>query len=116
MTSAVASRLRARLATTCPARTDELTIGIDRNRSTMPLDMSVATATAVVPAEAGAQHDQPGRRSRHTGRRRRSSRAEDVDEQQHQDDGQHQRGEERLGSRSDRRTQRPTITPVSRRT
>src|SRR6266568_4283770 len=50
ITSAVASRFRARLAAMCPARTDELAIGMERNRSTMPLDMSVATATAVVPA------------------------------------------------------------------
>ena len=50
ITSAVASRLRARLATMCPASTDEAWIGIERNRSTMPLLMSVATTTAVVPA------------------------------------------------------------------
>ena len=34
----------------CPASTDQAAIGIERNRSTMPLLMSVATATAVVPA------------------------------------------------------------------
>jgi hypothetical protein len=50
MTSTVATRLRARLATTWPIRSDELWIGMDLNRSTMPLAMSVATATAVVPA------------------------------------------------------------------
>jgi hypothetical protein len=50
MTSAVATRLRARLATTWPTRTSEPLIGMDRNRSTMPLLMSLATATAVVPA------------------------------------------------------------------
>ena len=39
----------------CPTRTDEPAIGMDLNRSTMPLDMSVATATAVVPAPKPAQ-------------------------------------------------------------
>jgi len=33
-----------------PARIDEPWIGMERNRSTMPLLMSTATATAVVPA------------------------------------------------------------------
>ncbi len=33
-----------------PTMTDEPWIGIERNRSTMPLLMSVATPTAVVPA------------------------------------------------------------------
>ena len=42
--------MRARLATMWPTRSDEAAIGIERNRSTMPLVMSVATATAVVPA------------------------------------------------------------------
>ncbi len=50
MTSAVAIRFRARLAMMCPKMIEELAIGMDRKRSTMPLDMSVATATAVVPA------------------------------------------------------------------
>jgi aminoglycoside phosphotransferase (APT) family kinase protein len=50
ITSAVARRLRARLATMWPARIDEPWIGMERNRSTMPLVMSTATATAVVPA------------------------------------------------------------------
>ena len=40
--------LRATLATTCPVSTAELTIGIDRNRSMIPLTMSWATLTAVV--------------------------------------------------------------------
>jgi hypothetical protein len=34
----------------CPVSIEDARIGIDRKRSTMPLDMSVATATAVVPA------------------------------------------------------------------
>ena len=50
MTRAVAIRLRARLAATWPTSTSDPLIGMDRNRSTMPLLMSVATATAVVPA------------------------------------------------------------------
>ena len=50
ITSAVAIRLRSRLAVMCPTSTEEPLIGMDRNRSTMPLLMSVATATAVVPA------------------------------------------------------------------
>jgi hypothetical protein len=55
MTSAVASRFRARLAAMCPVSSDDARIGIERNRSTMPFDMSVATATAVVPAPKPAQ-------------------------------------------------------------
>ena len=54
MTRAMATRLRARLATTWPTRTSEPLIGMDRNRSTMPLPISVATATAVVPAPNAA--------------------------------------------------------------
>ena len=38
-----------------PARIDEPRMGMERNRSTMPLLMSVATATAVVPAPNPAQ-------------------------------------------------------------
>jgi hypothetical protein len=55
MTSAVAIRFRARLAAMWPTRIEELLMGIVRNRSMMPLVMSVATATAVVPAPKPAQ-------------------------------------------------------------
>jgi hypothetical protein len=55
ITSAVATRLRARLATTWPMRREEPKTGIERMRSTIPFDMSVATATAVVPAPKPAQ-------------------------------------------------------------
>jgi hypothetical protein len=51
----VAIRLRSRLAATWPTRIDAPAIGIERNRSTMPLVMSLATATAVVPAPNPAQ-------------------------------------------------------------
>ena len=50
MTRTVASRLRTRLATTWPMTTEDLASGIERNRSTIPLVMSEATAAAVVPA------------------------------------------------------------------
>lgn len=55
ITSAVATTLRARLATTWPTSREEPKTGIERIRSTIPFDMSVATATAVVPAPNPAQ-------------------------------------------------------------
>ncbi len=50
MTGVVAIRLRSMLATTWPTRTEAALTGMLRNRSIIPLVMSVATDTAVVPA------------------------------------------------------------------
>src|ERR1700722_15649058 len=108
ITSAVASRLRARLATMCPASTDEAWIGIERNRSTIPLLLSGANRAARAAAppvcaaphhdgvgarpESGAEHDQAGNHVVDVLPAGVEVAAEDVDEQQHQNDGKHQGG------------------------
>src|SRR3984957_498100 len=112
ITSAVASRMRARLATMCPASTDEAWIGSERNRSTIPLLLSGANRAARAAAppvcaaphhdgvgarpESGAEHDQAGNHVVDVLPAGVEVAAEDVDEQQHQNDGKHQGGEERL--------------------
>src|SRR5699024_7742856 len=50
ITNVVAKRLRETLAPTCPISSEPDAIGIERKRSTSPLDISCATAAEVVPA------------------------------------------------------------------